>query len=91
MHFPVRAVPRQDGPVNATPTPGRRPPSGFARRALQDDDYCSHVRSALDSEGLSCTVLGAHLVSQAVCDLIDQRHRRFMPDAIWGDGDPAGG
>ena len=40
--------------------------------------------------GSRATVLGAHLVSQAVCDLIDARHRRFLPDVIWGDGEPEG-
>lgn len=59
-------------------------------RALRDDSYCKDVRGILEDSELSCTVLGAHLVSQAVCDLIDERHRRFLPDVIWGDGEPEG-
>jgi sugar phosphate isomerase/epimerase len=59
-------------------------------RALKEDRYCDEVRATLDQHGLSCSVLAAHLVSQAVCDLIDERHRRFLPDAIWGDGEPEG-
>ena len=59
-------------------------------RALREADYCDKVRRTLSEAGLSCEVLGAHLVSQAVCDLIDERHRRFLPDGIWGDGEPEG-
>jgi sugar phosphate isomerase/epimerase len=59
-------------------------------RALADADYTRQVRSVLDDKGLSCSVLSAHLVSQAVCDRIDARHRPFLPDVIWGDGEPEG-
>ncbi|MEA2246659.1 MAG: hypothetical protein QOH46_1188 [Solirubrobacteraceae bacterium] len=59
-------------------------------RALRDPDYCSEVRAVLDARGLTCSVLSTHLVSQAVCDLIDERHRPFLPESIWGDGDPEG-
>ena len=34
--------------------------------------------------------LGAHLVGQAVCDPIDDRHRGILPPEIYGDGDPEG-
>jgi sugar phosphate isomerase/epimerase len=59
-------------------------------RALRDRDYVREVRGILDDRGLSCTVLSTHLVSQAVCDRIDDRHRPFLPESIWGDGDPEG-
>jgi sugar phosphate isomerase/epimerase len=59
-------------------------------RAVTDPDYVKRVRAILDQRGLSCSVLSTHLVSQAVCDLIDDRHRPFLPDSIWGDGDPEG-
>jgi sugar phosphate isomerase/epimerase len=59
-------------------------------RALREPQYSRDVRSILDARGLSCTVLGTHLVSQAVCDRIDDRHRPFLPESIWGDGDPEG-
>jgi sugar phosphate isomerase/epimerase len=36
------------------------------------------------------TSVGAHLVGQAVCDPIDDRHRGILPPEIWGDGDPEG-
>jgi sugar phosphate isomerase/epimerase len=34
--------------------------------------------------------LGAHLVGQAICDRIDERHRAILPPEIWGDGEPGG-
>jgi sugar phosphate isomerase/epimerase len=59
-------------------------------RALRERTYSRELRAVLDDRGLSCSVLSSHLVSQAVCDLIDARHRPFLPDAIWGDGEPEG-
>jgi sugar phosphate isomerase/epimerase len=35
-------------------------------------------------------VLSVHRVSQAVCDVIDDRHRPLLPDYVWGDGQPEG-
>ena len=34
--------------------------------------------------------ISTHLVGQAVCDTIDERHKAILPDYVWGDGDPAG-
>jgi sugar phosphate isomerase/epimerase len=34
--------------------------------------------------------IGAHLVGQAVCDRIDERHRAILPPEIFGDGDEEG-
>ena len=31
-----------------------------------------------------------HLVGQAVCDLIDERHKLILPPDVWGDGEPEG-
>jgi sugar phosphate isomerase/epimerase len=58
--------------------------------ALSDDDYIPAKRRLLERFGLSCEALGAHLVGQAVCDRIDERHRQTLPGEIWGDGDPEG-
>ena len=44
----------------------------------------------LELHGLGCWALGAHLVGQAVCDRIDDRHRNTLPPDVWGDGDPEG-
>src|SRR5262249_30979875 len=35
-------------------------------------------------------VLSNHRVGQAVCDRIEPRHQRILPDYVWGDGVPDG-
>ena len=59
-------------------------------RALADPGYARGVRELLESHGLRCYALGAHLIGQATCDAIDDRHRSVLPPEIWGDGDPEG-
>ena len=58
--------------------------------ALTDSGYVGAKREQLERHGLRCWALGAHLVGQAVCDPIDERHRAIVPPEIWGDGDPDG-
>jgi sugar phosphate isomerase/epimerase len=58
--------------------------------ALADESYCRGRRELLDRHGLGCWALGAHLVGQAVCDPVDERHRAVLPGEVWGDGDPEG-
>jgi sugar phosphate isomerase/epimerase len=59
-------------------------------KALADDKYCSAKRDLLDSHGLQCHAISAHLVGQAVCDNIDGRHKSILPPYVWGDGKPDG-
>jgi sugar phosphate isomerase/epimerase len=59
-------------------------------KALSDEGYCAAKRDLLDRHDLQCQAISAHLVGQAVCDPIDQRHKAILPDYVWGDGDPAG-
>lgn len=59
-------------------------------RALRESGYCSGRRSVLESYGLQCHAISNHLAGQAVCDLIDERHRAILPAHVWGDGDPQG-
>ncbi len=59
-------------------------------KAMSQDDYCSKKRALLDENGLQCHAISAHLVGQAVCDIIDERHKLILPDYVWGDGNPAG-
>ncbi len=59
-------------------------------KALADDGYCARKRELLEKNNLQCRAISAHLVGQAVCDVIDQRHKAILPDYVWGDGDPAG-
>ena len=44
----------------------------------------------LERHGLGCWAIGNHLVGQAVCDPIDERHQGVLSPEIWGDGDPEG-
>ena len=59
-------------------------------QALAEPGYCAGRRELLDRHGLGCWTIGAHLVGQAVCDPIDERHRGVLPPEVWGDGDPEG-
>ena len=51
-------------------------------------EYYEGIRSLLDSYGLQLHTISTHLIGQALCDKIDQRHRAILPDYIWGEGDP---
>jgi sugar phosphate isomerase/epimerase len=59
-------------------------------RALSEPDYVASRKRILQRHGLGCWAIGAHLVGQAVCDPIDERHRGVLPAEVWGDGDPEG-
>src|SRR3954465_11513096 len=58
--------------------------------ALRDPGYAAGRRELLERHGLRGWAIGTHLVGQAVCDPIDERHRAVLPPEVWGDGDPAG-
>jgi sugar phosphate isomerase/epimerase len=58
--------------------------------ALRSESYCRDQRRLLEGAGLSCCAIATHLVGQAVCDLIDERHKAILPEHVWGDGDPEG-
>jgi sugar phosphate isomerase/epimerase len=58
--------------------------------ALADDAYADRHRELLAQHGLRCLAISTHLVGQAVCDPIDDRHRAILPPDVWGDGDPEG-
>ncbi|MDF1502754.1 sugar phosphate isomerase/epimerase [Roseisolibacter sp. H3M3-2] len=59
-------------------------------RALNDDAYCQGRRDLLARHGLKVWAISNHLVGQAVCDRIDERHRAIVPPRVWGDGDAEG-
>lgn len=59
-------------------------------RALSEKDYCVKKWALLNKHGLVCHAISNHLVGQAVCDLIDERHRAILPPDVWGDGKPEG-
>jgi sugar phosphate isomerase/epimerase len=59
-------------------------------KALADDGYCRSRQEILERNHLNVWAIGGHLVGQAVCDPIDERHRAILPPEIYGDGDPEG-
>lgn len=60
------------------------------RRAAEDRSYADGRRALLDQHGLQLFAISNHLVGQAVCDLIDERHKGILPSRVWGDGEPEG-
>ncbi|MBT9514114.1 MAG: sugar phosphate isomerase/epimerase, partial [Acidovorax sp.] len=60
------------------------------QEALSSPQYVKDKHALLDQHGLQCFAIGNHLVGQAVCDLIDERHQSILPPHVWGDGEPEG-
>ncbi len=60
------------------------------QRALNEEGYVESVWALLAKNGLVAYALSNHLVGQAVCDRIDERHQAILSAAVWGDGDPEG-
>ena len=59
-------------------------------RCLSDARWRKERWELLQDHHLACYALSTHLVGQAVCDPIDERHRAILPPEIWGDGEPEG-
>src|SRR5512137_1169292 len=59
-------------------------------KALADDKYCEGRLKILKKHKLKVFAISTHLVGQAVCDRIDERHKAILPPYVWGDGDPEG-
>lgn len=60
------------------------------QKALTEDGYCEAKWAQLDKSGITCFSISSHLVGQAICDLIDERHKSILPPHVWGDGEPEG-
>ncbi len=58
--------------------------------AKADADYVKERRALLARHGLELFSISNHLVGQAVCDRIDERHQAILPPSVWGDGEPEG-
>ena len=58
--------------------------------ALSDEGYCQGRHDLLAKHDLKCWAISTHLVGQAVCDRIDERHHQILPDHVWGAGDAEG-
>jgi sugar phosphate isomerase/epimerase len=57
---------------------------------LSDKNYAKRHWDLLSTYNLSSFAVSNHLVGQAVCDNIDERHKAILPERIWGDGSPEG-
>jgi len=58
--------------------------------ALTSKKYLTHLWTLLLDHGLTAHAVSSHLVGQAVCDRIDERHQAILPPDVWGDGEPEG-
>ncbi len=59
-------------------------------KAVKDKNYVKTRWEILHAHGLRAFAISMHLVGQAVCDLIDERHKLILPPEIWGDGNAEG-
>src|SRR6185437_16378120 len=59
-------------------------------KALKDKGYVKNRWDILRSHGLKAFAISNHLVGQAICDNIDERHKTILPPEVWGDGSPEG-
>ncbi len=59
-------------------------------KALKSKNYCKDKKEMLKDYGLKVWAISSHLVGQAICDNIDERHKAILPGEIWGNGDPEG-
>ncbi|MEO6711877.1 MAG: sugar phosphate isomerase/epimerase family protein [Mycobacteriales bacterium] len=59
-------------------------------KAVSDDSYVQGRHDLLAKYDLKVWAISNHLVGQAVCDIIDERHKGILPSRIWGDGDGEG-
>jgi sugar phosphate isomerase/epimerase len=57
---------------------------GLAR----EKTYCDDRQALLAKHGLKTWAISSHLVGQAICDNIDERHKAILPAHVWGDGKP---
>jgi len=58
--------------------------------AAKNPTYVADLWKQLGDNGLTCHAISNHLAGQAVCDLVDERHKSILPPDVWGDGDPEG-
>ena len=59
-------------------------------QAVSSPAYVKELWALLEKNGLTCRAISNHLVGQAVCDNVDERHRSILPPDVWGDGEPEG-
>jgi len=59
-------------------------------KALRSSTYCKKKWELLNDYELTAYAISNHLIGQAICDPIDERHKAILPEDVWGDGDPEG-
>jgi sugar phosphate isomerase/epimerase len=59
-------------------------------KASRDKKYVQAKIDLLNQNDLQCFAISNHLVGQAVCDHIDERHKAILPARVWGDGKKPG-
>jgi sugar phosphate isomerase/epimerase len=57
-------------------------------RACKSKSYCDSRHEILARHRLKTWAISNHLVGQAVCDNIDERHKSILPPHVWGNGKP---
>ncbi|MGA1199025.1 MAG: sugar phosphate isomerase/epimerase, partial [Candidatus Latescibacterota bacterium] len=55
-------------------------------KAASSDKYVREKKELLEKYDLKLFAISNHLVGQAVCDLIDERHKAILPPKVWGNG-----
>lgn len=58
------------------------------QKAASSDKYVREKKELLEQHGLKLFAISNHLVGQAVCDLVDERHKAILPPKVWGNGKP---
>lgn len=55
-----------------------------------DQAYYDGIKALLARYDLKLYCISVHLISQAICDNVDKRHKAMLPASVWGDGDVEG-
>jgi sugar phosphate isomerase/epimerase len=58
----------------------------FNVRKARQKKYCEERHALLAKHGLKTWAISSHLVGQAICDPINERHKAILPPHVWGDG-----
>ncbi|MDR3229015.1 MAG: sugar phosphate isomerase/epimerase [Puniceicoccales bacterium] len=56
--------------------------------AVESDKYIKEKWELLLDNGLDSYAISNHLTGQAICDLVDERHKSIVAPGVWVEGDP---
>lgn len=54
-------------------------------KAYNDDSYCKEILDTLNKYNLKMEAIGSHLVGQVIGDVLDERHKNFLPQKYHND------